>query len=65
MDIKPGYKTTEFWLTILTTGVMVLVATGVIGQADADTINELGAELIAAVLPIALYIWSRTRVKSV
>lgn len=37
-ELKPGYKTTELYTTILGVVAMVLVAMGVISQADADTV---------------------------
>lgn len=62
--MKSGYKTTEFWLTIANTVFMALVAFGVVGQEQANEIENLVAPLIGAVVPLALYIWSRTQVKA-
>lgn len=64
MNDKPGIKTSEFWLTLANTILMVLVAVGTITQNDANEISDLVAPLIGAVLPIVAYIWSRTRVKA-
>lgn len=62
--MKDGYKTTEFWLTLVTTVLMVLVALGVIGEDQAQEIEGLVEPLVAAVIPIVLYIISRTVVKA-
>lgn len=60
---KAGFATSEFWLTLANTIMMVLVAFGVVGQPDADDIMGLLGPLVGAVIPIIMYIWSRTRVK--
>ena len=62
--MKPGYKTTEFWLTIANTALMALVAFGVVGQSDADETRGLVAPLIGAVVPIVAYIYARAKVKA-
>lgn len=68
--MKSGYKTTEFWLTLIAQIVPVLVLLGVIGAEQAETLQgTLGDAvkaffaLVAAVLPIWKYIDSRTQVK--
>lgn len=48
-EIKPGYKTTELYTTILGVVAMVLVALGVIGQADADTLAGAVLEIATAI----------------
>lgn len=55
---KPGHKTTEFWMTIVTMGLMVAYSQGWIDQ---DTRNELEPLLIAGVG--ALYGLYRTIIK--
>jgi len=62
--MKPGYKTTEFWLALVNAVLMVLMATGVITDTDGEQIEGLAGQLIAAVLPIALYVWGRAKVKA-
>ena len=71
MNDKPGYKTTEFWLslfTVLVTSIVpLLVFYGVASQEEADL-------WVKALLPIAgavaggftagLYSYSRARVKT-
>ena len=61
--MKPGYLTTEFWLTIANTVFMGLVAFGALGSAEAEEVQGLVAPLIGAVVPIAVYIWGRAQVK--
>lgn len=64
MEQKPGWKTTEFWMTLVNAIVMVLIATGVIRDTDGEQIKSLAGPFVAAVLPIVLYVWSRTKVKA-
>uniref|UniRef100_A0A6M3KTB0 Uncharacterized protein n=1 Tax=viral metagenome TaxID=1070528 RepID=A0A6M3KTB0_9ZZZZ len=64
MELKPGYKTTEFWTVMANAVFMALVSFGLIEQASADALLALIVTLIAAVLPMVLYIWSRTQVKA-
>lgn len=64
MEPKPGYKTTEFWMTIVTFVFGALVALGVITQDSAAEWQSLLAPLITAVLPVVIYIWGRSKVKS-
>lgn len=70
-EIKPGVKTSELWVSVGTALVMMLVALGIITQAEADslveTVMQFGAAavaLIGAVAPIVAYIQSRTKVKA-
>ena len=63
MEVKPGLKTTEFWLTIVNAVFMVLVGFGVIGEVEATEIKDLAAPFVAAVLPIVVYVWGRAQVK--
>jgi hypothetical protein len=64
MNVKPGVKTTEFWLTIINTVAMVLVSTGLLSPNEVDEWQELATPLVLAVIPIAVYIWSRGKVKT-
>lgn len=41
MNIKPGVKTTEFWLSLLGVALAGLVLYGVISQEQADTTISL------------------------
>lgn len=63
---KPGVWTTEFWLTLATTIIGALAASGVIPQADADPMTSASGKIIAGVLAavgLVSYIVSRTMVK--
>jgi len=68
--MKPGIKTTEFWLALIAQLVPVLVIAGVLSPEEADTFNSAivqvaaaGVALASAVVPIWRYIESRTEVK--
>lgn len=60
----PGWMTLEFWMTLATTVVMVLVALRVIDQQQADTWKGLLGPLVAAVLAIAAYIRGRLAIQA-
>lgn len=71
MDVKPGIKTTEFWLTLTAQLIPLLVIFGVLNSDEASDLSEAVAQLITAIgavvasaAPIVAYIQSRTRVKS-
>jgi hypothetical protein len=63
-NVKPGIKTTEFWMTLINTLLMVGVAFGLVNQSEAESLASLIAPLVAAIIPIVAYISSRTKVKS-
>lgn len=60
----PAYETAEFWMTLVSTVTMVLVAGRIITQEQSDMWVQLIAPLVAAVLPIAAYIKGRLGVQS-
>ncbi len=62
--MKNGIATSEFWVTVVYTLLMVLVGFGVFPQVDADEIEGLLEPLIAAAVPVAVYIYSRAKVKA-
>lgn len=68
MSIKPGWKTSEFWLTLTSVLVSGAVALGLLPNAEGE---QLAGGLTAvvtgvfAVIPVALYIWGRVKVKTV
>ena len=46
--MKAGYKTTEFWLTVVASIVGLLFASGVIAEgSDLDKIMGMGATVLA------------------
>ncbi len=49
MDIKPGYKTTEFWLTVAAAAVGLAFASGVFPvDSSGDKILGLAASVLAS-----------------
>ena len=58
--MEPGYKTSEFWLqlvsAILATGLPLLVAYGLLTQEQAQLWQAFGLAIAAAVVSVAL-IW--------
>lgn len=73
-DIKPGWKTTEFWLGLFSALVGFAVLAGVVPGLDTETGNALTAAitqivegvvaLVAIVGPLLGYIRSRATVKA-
>src|SRR5438309_644746 len=65
--MKPGWKTTEFYVTLLTAIPGLLVAAGVVPTSDmpllSDAASKIAGGIIAAVA-VAKYIGSRTHVKT-
>ncbi|HEV3444683.1 MAG TPA: hypothetical protein VG099_08580 [Gemmataceae bacterium] len=65
--MKSGFKTTEFWLTLVAQLISLLVMTGAIPQADTGMLNESASKIAAGVvaaLTLCKYIHSRTLVKT-
>ena len=66
--MKPGYKTTEFYVTSFTQLVSLAVMMGFIGQDLGDTAVELVSGYVAPMVVMAVsayaYIKSRTAVKA-
>ncbi len=62
--MKPGYKTTEFWIVLLTgliTAVVgVLVANGLMSTATSDAVVQIMGLLVVALVPVVLG-WISTR----
>lgn len=64
--MKPGVKTSEFYVTMLPVVIAGLVYTGVIGDTDTDMIISLVKDVIAGVVAlfsIVSYILSRSHLK--
>jgi len=60
--LKPGYKTTEFWISVLTAGVGVVAAAGGFTPDQVTAVGDLittGGGLIAAALAAFGYAISR------
>lgn len=69
--MKPGYKTTEFWIAIISQALTVLVLLGVVTIGDAATLSDalgkiVGAvfALIASAAVVIAYIRGRVELKS-
>ena len=64
--MKPGWKTTEFWLTLLTALPGIAVTTGLIPSADKTMLDSAASKIAAgllAALTVAKYVHSRALVK--
>jgi hypothetical protein len=64
--VKPGYKTTEFWVTIIIQILGILMVTGTITPEQSDVLGQSAVQLggiIAAVAAAFGYSLSRGRVK--
>lgn len=60
---KSGYATTELYVTLIGLVLSMLVMSGVLTDEEAQTWQELLVKLLAIALPVATYVWSRTRLK--
>ena len=63
-EVKSGISTSEFWLVIINTVLMVLASVGILGQDEATEIKNLLVPFVGALIPILLYIWGRIKVKT-
>jgi len=64
MDTKPGYKTTEFWLSLLATLLGFLLASGVMDAVPEESwIAKLIGGLVAVLATLG-YSASRAKVKT-
>lgn len=51
-DLKPGWKTSEFWLTAVTSVLSILVMAGAIGPDDSSRLVALVKDVIAGVIAL-------------
>ena len=63
MKNKPGYKTTEFWLTSVCSIIAILYASGAIAPDGSDG-GSKGIALVASVLASMGYTVARAKVKA-
>lgn len=70
MNIKPGWQTSEFWMTVTSSIVGMLALFGVVTKEEADSIVVLVQSLVTALIglalavaPIVAYIKSRAEIK--
>ncbi len=64
--MKPGWKTTEFWLTLLTALPGIAVTAGLIPTADRTMLDSAASKIAAgllAAITVAKYVHSRALVK--
>ena len=59
---KPGYKTTELWISLASTVVILLLTYGVFTQAEADAWSKVILALVN-LLPSLVYVVGRVLVK--
>jgi hypothetical protein len=62
MEEKPGYLTTEFWISLATALAGVAVASGWIGDSEVNAWVTL-AGILGPIIAGAIYTWSRTQIK--
>lgn len=69
--MSKGIYTTEFWLTLVSQIVPILVLTGVLDADKAGAVQDTTNEIIkhifalaALVVPVAFYIYGRAKVKA-
>lgn len=64
MNIKPGIKTTEFWMTtaanIVNAAVALLVVYGVLTREEADLWAVLVMAIAAAIAPVVIGVTTRS-----
>lgn len=63
---KPGWQTSEFYLTLTATVVAMLTASGVIGPQDAGEISGAATKIVSGIVgavSLIAYIASRTWIK--
>jgi hypothetical protein len=68
--MKPGYQTSEFWLTLLSQALALLVLTGGVSAGDKDKLETALANAVTAVCTLVAsasvvwqYVQSRTSLK--
>src|SRR5262245_56954074 len=71
MNPKPGYQSTEFWLSLITQGLAFAVLVGFVSANDSRTLEESLGKAVAAIFTLIAsgktaieYIRSRTALKS-
>lgn len=69
--MKPGYKTSEFWIVLLSMFVGVALHVGVLTPEQATQVTQTGSsvikelfDLILVVAPSAVYVIGRSWVKT-
>ena len=52
-ELKPGYKTTEFWVTVFIQAVGLITALGYLTPEQADTLSQALTQLGGIVVMVA------------
>ena len=66
-NLKPGVNTSEFWITLSTTIVGILVMVGVVSPSESNNFNQALTAVIGGiimVIPAIVYIVNRSWLKS-
>ena len=73
-EVKPGFKTTEFWIVavgnVITAVIGILAIRGFVTAQEGDIYIALGSAIVAAVAPLAMaftatrYAQARAQVKT-
>lgn len=63
-DTKPGYKTTEFWISVVTIAIGSLVTLGYLPKEQGDHLLALAIFIIMSVVPVVAYSYGRSAIKS-
>ena len=64
MEVKPGFKTTEFYAMAAGIIVTLMLASNVIGESEQADWQAMVVEMLPGAGGIIMYIWSRTKVKT-
>jgi len=65
--MKPGFKTSEFWLTVIAQLLGVLALTGVVTPEQVTEFNKLAVQVIGGciqLVTLVAYIMGRSKVKT-
>jgi len=65
--VQPGYKSTEFYVTLISEVVGILSMTGVVAPGQGDHLTQALTAIIGGVItivPAVIYIYQRTWLKS-
>jgi uncharacterized membrane protein YhaH (DUF805 family) len=60
--MKAGYKTTEFWMSLIVTITNMLVSFGIITSEDASILATIAPQFVTVVVSLA-YVLSRWSLK--
>lgn len=67
MELKPGYQSTEFYVTLISQAIGILALTGVVIPNQAGELAKAVVTIVGAlisIVPAVVYIFNRTWLKS-